>query len=120
MKNFALASAVALASVVVAPLVSGGAHAAQPLAGTWRLSDGRTIRFTGGGTRLCGKAVGGKFSGRSIGCLNGSGANYRGKITDLSAGKTYTGKARVNGNSLKLSGCVLGGLICRSVSGTRR
>ena len=120
MKTIALAGVLALASFAAAPFAATGAHAAQPLAGTWRLSDGRTIRFSGSGTRLCGKAVGGKFSGRSIGCLNGSGANYRGKITDLSNKKTYTGKARVNGNSLKLSGCVLGGLICRSVSGTRR
>ena len=118
--KFVLSGAFALAVVSFAPGFGGDAHAAQPLAGTWRLSDGRTIRFSGGGKRLCGTAVGGKFSGRSIGCLTGSGANYRGKITDLSAGKTYTGKARVNGNSLKLSGCVLGGLICRSVSGTRR
>ena len=118
--KIALASALALAFTMATPVFTTGAHAAQPLAGTWRLSDGRTIRFTGGGTRLCGKAVGGKFSGRSIGCLTGSGSSYKGKITDLSNKKTYTGKATVNGNTLKLSGCVLGGLICRSVSGKRR
>ena len=118
--KIALAGALALGTMAGAALTTTGAEAAQPLAGTWRLSDGRTIRFTGGGTRLCGTAVGGKFSGKSIGCLTGKGANYRGKITDLSAGKTYTGKARVSGNTLKLSGCVLGGLICRSVSGRRR
>ena len=114
-----LAGAVALAAFAL-PAVATDARAAQPLAGTWKLSDGRTIRFSGGGKRLCGTAVGGKFSGRSIGCLSGSGANYKGKITDLSAGKTYTGKAKVTGNTLKLSGCVLGGLVCRSVTGTRK
>ena len=51
--------------------------------------------------------------------FSGKGSDYRGKITDLSNGKTYTGKARVDGNSMKLSGCVLG-VLCRTVSATRR
>ena len=110
----ALGTAVPLAGATTA-------HAADPIVGTWRLDDGRTIRFAGSGSRFCGKAVGGKFAGRSIGCLSAQGnGRYRGKITDLSADKTYSGKASVSGNSLKLSGCVLGGLICRSSSATRR
>ena len=33
--------------------------------------------------------------------------------------KTYTGKMVLDGNALKTSGCVFGGLICKSVNWTR-
>ncbi|TIU33013.1 MAG: DUF2147 domain-containing protein, partial [Mesorhizobium sp.] len=35
-------------------------------------------------------------------------------ITDPETDKTYSGKATISGASLKMSGCVLGGLICKS------
>ena len=47
------------------------------------------------------------------------GGNYEGEITKPSNGKTYSGKAKLSGNSLKLSGCVFGGLICESQTWTR-
>jgi len=34
-------------------------------------------------------------------------------------GKTYSGKAKVTSARLELSGCVLGGLICRSQTWTK-
>ena len=116
----AAAASLALALSAAVPLVTGQAHAAEPIVGTWKLADGRTIRFSGSGSRFCGTAVGGKFSGRSIGCVSGRGSAYRGKIKDLTANKTYTGKVSVKGNAMKLSGCVLGGLICRGVNARRR
>ena len=41
------------------------------------------------------------------------GGQYRGKVFQPSTGKTFSGKARLTGERLKMSGCVLGGLICQ-------
>jgi hypothetical protein len=42
-----------------------------------------------------------------------------GSITKPSNGKTYSGSATLSGNSLKLKGCVFGGLICESQNWSR-
>ena len=39
---------------------------------------------------------------------------------DPAKDKTYSGSATLSGNSLKMSGCVLGGLICRSQNWKRQ
>ncbi|MBB1490869.1 DUF2147 domain-containing protein [Paracoccus sp. MC1854] len=44
---------------------------------------------------------------------------YAGKVLRPADNKTYNGKAQVSGGSMKLSGCVAGGLICRSQTWTR-
>ena len=44
---------------------------------------------------------------------------YAGKVWRPSNGKIYIGKMRVSGNSLKLSGCVAGGLICSKQTWSR-
>ena len=47
--------------------------------------------------------------------LKAAGGNkYTGSITDPATDKTYSGKATLTGSTLKMSGCVLGGLICKS------
>ena len=40
------------------------------------------------------------------------GGEYAGKAWKPSNGKTYNGSGKLSGNSLKIGGCVLGGLIC--------
>lgn len=40
------------------------------------------------------------------------GGKYKGKVWRPSNDKIYIGKMAVSGNTLKLSGCVAGGLIC--------
>ncbi|MNF02707.1 hypothetical protein D3C80_2018980 [compost metagenome] len=52
--------------------------------------------------------------------MSGTGGSYKGEVNKLDEGKTYTGKASVKGNTLSLSGCVMGGLICKSESLTRQ
>lgn len=39
---------------------------------------------------------------------------YSGTVYDTESGKTYLGKAKLSGSSVELSGCVLGGLICKT------
>ncbi|KLK91456.1 hypothetical protein AA309_20440 [Microvirga vignae] len=43
-----------------------------------------------------------------------SGNGFTGQLYNYKDGKTYTGKMSFAGKSMQLSGCVLGGLICRS------
>ena len=51
--------------------------------------------------------------------MSGSGANYAGQITDPANGRTYEGTAKVEGNSLKLTGCALK-IFCRSQNWIRK
>ena len=45
--------------------------------------------------------------------------SYRGNVWRPSNDKTYTGKMELDGNTLLLAGCVLGGLICADQTWTR-
>ena len=47
------------------------------------------------------------------------GGTYSGSITDPAKDKTYSGSGTLSGGSLKMKGCVLGGLICRSQTWTK-
>ncbi len=95
--------------------------AAEPIEGTWkRPSTGTIVKYSGSGGNFCATVQGGKNNGKSIGCMSGTGANYNGKLIDLDANKTYTGKAVVNGNSMSLKGCVAGGLICKGETWARQ
>ncbi len=110
-----------LATLLTGAAMTGSAFAAEPIVGTWkRPSTGTLIKFSPCGGSFCGIVQSGTYSGQSIGKMKGSGANYTGSITDLEKQKTYKGKAVVNGNVMKLSGCVLGGLICQGENWNRQ
>jgi len=98
-----------------------GAALADPIEGNWKTRDGDTAAIGGCGGAFCITLKTGEYAGRKIGKMSASGdGNYEGEITKPSNGKTYSGKAKLTGNSLKLSGCVLGGLICESQTWTRQ
>ena len=81
---------------------------AEPIEGTWkRPSNGALVEFSRCGGSFCAKAVSGEFKGKSVGKFKGSGASYTGTLTDLKEDKTYSGRANVAGNTMKLEGCVL-------------
>ena len=48
-----------------------------------------------------------------------AGAGFSGQLYNYKDGKTYTGKMSFEGKAMQLSGCVLGGLICRSQTWTK-
>ena len=97
------------------------AIAAEPIVGTWKRPNGTLIRYANaGGDKYCGTVMTGEYKGKSIGCMSGSGADYEGKVIALDEGKTYSGKAKINGNTMKLSGCVLGGMICKGENWKRQ
>ena len=83
---------------LAATLIMTGAAWADPIEGNWKTQAGDTAAIVGGGSF-------------SITLKTGK---YAGSITDPANDKTYSGKATLSGTSLKMSGCVLGGLICKS------
>ncbi len=93
---------------------------AQAIAGSWRTQSAETARIAKCGSAYCITLVSGKHKGRRIGRMSGAGNAYSGSITDPANNKTYSGKANVNGRSMAMSGCVLGGLFCRSQTWTKR
>lgn len=93
--------------------------AAGSLDGTWlRPKTGKHVK-----SFACGGGLGLRVvhSGKVIMCgakSQGDGS-YRGSLTSTEDGKTYTGIVTMGGNSLSLSGCVMGGLICKDETWSR-
>ncbi|HZH52589.1 MAG TPA: DUF2147 domain-containing protein [Microvirga sp.] len=114
--------------------LTGAAHAQVPdPSGTYLSESGETrVRIARCGQAYCGTIVGVQgdakdannpdpaLRGRSlvgvqmISNLKPSGDGFTGQLYNYKDGKTYTGKMSFQGKSMQLSGCVLGGLICRS------
>ena len=106
---------------------AGTAMAADPAVGVWKTQpdDGAYahVKMTPCGGAICGTIqrtfnASGEYKSENIGKQlvidmkpDGSG-KYAGKVWRPSYNKIYIGKMTVAGNSLKLSGCVAGGLLC--------
>ncbi len=120
MKTFTLAAGFVLA-------MAGSALAADPVLGTWKTQtdDGAYahVNMYQCGGAICGKIVrtfnaSGEYKSANIGKdivrnMSPNGTNsYAGKVWRPSNNKIYTGKIALSGNSLKLAGCVAGGLLC--------
>jgi uncharacterized protein (DUF2147 family) len=111
-----------LKSVLVFGLLSFsfGTAFADELPGKYKRPNGNTVQFSACGAAFCATAITGPNAGKQIGKLTSSGKGaYKGTLADPAAGKSYTGKATLAGNTLKVSGCVLGGLFCRSENWTK-
>ncbi len=93
---------------------------ADPIAANWKRPNGIIVKFAPCGGAFCATAVTGPHAGGSAGKLSPNGkGGYSGTLTDLENGKTYTGKGSIDGGTLTISGCILGGLLCRSESWVR-
>ncbi|KZX92250.1 MULTISPECIES: DUF2147 domain-containing protein [unclassified Sulfitobacter] len=107
--------------------LTGAAHAADPAVGTWQtqVDDGAYahVKMAPCGGAICGTIArtfndSGEYKSPNIGktlvidMKPQGGGKYAGKVWRPSNGKIYIGKMDVSGKSLKLSGCVAGGLIC--------
>jgi uncharacterized protein (DUF2147 family) len=99
-------------------LASPAALAAEPVLGNWKTAHGETAKITSCGGAYCITLVNGKFGGRQIGKMSGTGGEYSGEITDPNAEKTYSGSATVTGDALKLTGCALK-IFCKSQTWSR-
>jgi uncharacterized protein (DUF2147 family) len=116
-----LFAAAALATVSLTPAL------ADP-SGTWLRDNGNSrVRIAACGSNLCGTIVWlkdaegpAKVGQRVFYDMAPNGANnWSGKAFNPEDGKTYSGRMALSGDTLTTSGCVAGGLICRSVSWRR-
>ncbi len=125
-KSLLLAVVFGAAISISAPSVKAG-----ELNGTWRTEGGWLVKIYRCGGSYCGKVVGGakgkdiknpdpaKRSRRLVGIrlfsgMKKAGKGYAGRLYNPKDGKTYSGKVKVlSARAIKLSGCVLGGLICK-------
>ena len=87
--------------------MTAGTAMADPIEGNWRTQSGETAAIASCGGAYCITLKSGKYSGKRIGKMSGSGGNYSGTITDPADDKTYSGSATVAGASMKLKGCAL-------------
>jgi uncharacterized protein (DUF2147 family) len=105
---------------IAAMLMSAGIAHADPIEGNWKTEKGSTAAIAPCGGGFCITLKTGEHAGKKIGSFDAKGdGKYTGLITDPANDKTYSGKASVSGKSLSLSGCVLGGLICKSQTWTK-
>ncbi|QFT59314.1 hypothetical protein FIU94_10805 [Sulfitobacter sp. THAF37] len=107
--------------------LAGAAQAADPAVGTWQtqVDDGAYahVKMSPCGAAVCGTIArtfndSGEYKSPNLGktlvidMTPEGGGKYAGKVWRPSNGKIYIGKMTVSGNTLRLSGCVAGGLIC--------
>jgi len=102
--------------LVAAAAMLAGPAAADPIEGTWRMPSGNNAAIAPCGPEFCLTYVNGPNKGKTFGRLKAAGAGaYAGTVTDYTrGGKEFTGKGKLEGDMLSVSGCILGGLICRS------
>lgn len=109
-------------------LAGVGAATAQEVTGVWQRDTGASrVRFSKCGEALCGtiswlKEQSGpaKVGQRIFYDMKPNGANtWSGSAFNPEDGKTYAGTMTLSGGTLTTAGCVMGGLICRSVKWTR-
>ena len=109
-----------VATILALPLFSGLAFA-DDIEGMWKRPNGILVSIHKCGAEFCVTAASGAHKGESAGKMAASGGGkYAGTITDLEAGKTYSGKSALAGDSLTMSGCVLGGLFCKGENWVRQ
>jgi uncharacterized protein (DUF2147 family) len=116
-KLFVAATAVCL--VVMSTLAEAGSAN-----GTWLRDNGaHVLAFDcGGGLGLkVTKSPEANKVGKTIMCgAKPSGENkWKGTVLNLDDGQKYSGYVTLSGNSLTLSGCVLGGIICKNDTWSR-
>ena len=99
---------------------------ANELSGVWQRDTGEArVKFTSCGDAMCGTitwlkpdtASKAKVGQRVFYDMKPSGANtWTGKAVGPDTGSIYSGKLSVQGSNLSSSGCIAGGLICRSMN----
>lgn len=122
-----------ISAIAVAVAMSAGAAQAAGVYGTWKTEANKDgaylhVRVQKCGSKVCGKIVknvNGKkqeIVGKNIiknMVADGTNKWDDGTIWKPDDDETYDSEMELKGNVLKVSGCVLGGLICRSQNWTR-
>lgn len=122
------ASRARLLGLAALALGLAGPAVAQDVTGTWLRDTGASrVRFQKCGEAMCGtiswlKDPNGpaKLGQRIFYDMKPSGAGkWSGSAFNPEDGKTYSGTMSLSGDTLTTSGCVFGGMICRSVKWSR-
>jgi uncharacterized protein (DUF2147 family) len=117
--------ALASAAVLAATVSTGWAGEVK---GEWLRDDGKAkVRLGSCGDAICGslswlrdKDDPGKVGQQVFFDMKPSGADaWTGRAFNPEDGKTYSGKMTMSGDRLVTAGCVLGGLICKSMNWSR-
>ncbi|WP_413987823.1 DUF2147 domain-containing protein [Labrys okinawensis] len=118
----------ALMATICSTFLIGAARAGDA-SGTWLRDNGESkVKIGSCGAALCGSvtwvkeaAKQGSVGKRVFYDMVPDGDNkWKGKAFNPDDGKTYTGTMTLNGDKLTTAGCMLGGLICRSVTWARQ
>jgi uncharacterized protein (DUF2147 family) len=113
---------------VAAFFASANLALAGDVLGVWLHQDGGSkVRFAPCGAAICGSVAWvkdpsgkGNVGQRVFFDMVPAGDNaWTGKAFEPSSGKEYSGKMSLAGDRLTTAGCVLGGLICKSIVWTR-
>ena len=126
MKPIALAALFALCPALAMADPVDGIWQTQPDDGHWAHVE--MAPCSGG--KVCGWIRrtfkdGGEYQGENIGKVlvinmeNQGDGSYRGSVWRPSNDKTYIGKMKLDGDTLDLSGCVAGGLLCSKQTWSR-
>jgi uncharacterized protein (DUF2147 family) len=120
-----------LAASAMALILMAGAAVADPLIGDWRTAaddngNSGIVRIVQCGTSLCGTLVqsfdsaGKPMESENVGRQlvwdtnpTGEAGQYRGMIHSPDRGRDYRSRLALSGDALTVSGCVMGGAICR-------
>jgi len=111
-------------ALAIAALGSTAGLAAQEAEGVWMRDDGASkIQILPCGAKLCGAIVWLKNpkSKAHVGqqvffdMIRADQNSWTGRALNPEDGKTYSGKMVVSGKKLRTSGCVFGGLICKTM-----
>lgn len=115
--------------LAAAALTLAAAPASADVLGTWLRDNGESrVRFARCGDAICGTVswlknpatAASKVGQRVFFDMKPNGANsWSGQAFNPEDGKTYSGRMSLSGNTLTTQGCVMGGLICRSVTWSR-
>ncbi len=99
-------------------LAAGSVQAVEPIVGNWKTASGAKAVIAPCGGSFCVTLKTGRHAGKRIGNLAGTGGSYSGEITDPESDRIYSGSGSVDGNALKMKGCVLK-VLCKSQTWTR-
>jgi uncharacterized protein (DUF2147 family) len=117
------------AAMAAALTLFGALPAAADIVGTWQRDTGESrVRFAPCGDAICGTVVWlrdpaatkSKVGMRVFSNMKPSGTNqWSGTAFNPEDGQNYTGRITLSGATLSAGGCVMGGMICRTVNFSR-
>lgn len=110
-------------------LTLGATPAFADITGTWLRDNGESrVRFAPCGDAICGTVAWlkdpasskSKVGQRVFSDIKPNGANrWAGSAFNPEDGRNYSGFMSISGNTLTTQGCIMGGMICRSVTWSR-